>query len=198
MAGRVGVGAVVRHLVVPAAVLAMAVGCSSDDGGHRDGGSRESVPLNGTDLTGAELCEMVPTTEIEERFELEIGELTPLRISLRTVTGASCGYHENGAGRGVPPAVQTGVHIVRVDGLSSLDFTFGGFDEKGQYQEVTDLGDAAGFGPVPLNGPHGGQMLAVVTNGDGESRTITVKVNQQTTVEQTRPIAERLLAGLDG
>jgi hypothetical protein len=63
---------------------------------------------------------------------------------------------------------------------------------------VDDLGDDAGFGPTPDFRDQ--YQLTVVTEYSDGHREITVDVDigKKPTVEQLRPMAERVLEKLDG
>jgi hypothetical protein len=181
-------------------MLATVTGCSvtsgSEDGD--DPPATEDQKINGADLSGAELCEMVPQKFVRDNLEIAITRTKPWDRDKEPVTIASCRYETAAEPSAEEVSVDVSIWPGRVNAKDRVKLTFNGLtgQPRGKYEEVDGLGDAAGFGP--MHEIPDVYMLEVVTTYEDAYRNIDVKVfsPEPPTLDQLRPIAERVLQQL--
>jgi len=143
----------------------------------------------GSDLeqtTSEELCAMVSPAMLEDIFGGDFQDGKPMGIE----HVPWCEYAQETDG--VPIRIQT--KVMRQDSTPDPIADYFG-DEY--HEPVKELGDRAAFG-VNSGADH---ELVVVTDFDHRDRLVTVLISnivEDATLGQARPIAEDVLAGLDG
>lgn len=155
---------------------------------------------DGGDLTGeGKLCELVPAEQVQELLDVELG----------SVTGT--------VGKGVPPSgdctyglddpsayVLMTVFSRSTDPTTPYERITHLFEDlDGQvldFQRVEGLGEAAGFGPTEhWDGSNLNVVFMLPTGGPAELRIFSgEQLDRKPTLEQLRPIAEKILAGYAG
>ncbi|MGH3759069.1 hypothetical protein [Actinophytocola sp.] len=193
----------VRVVAVGLCMLAAVLGCSTKEGGgsgHRDVPATPAAAeekINGENMTGAELCKMVPPKFVADLFKITIASTKPDDRNQEPVTIATCEHEAADELFPVAVSVEVSIWPGSEDARDRVEKKFTG-EAVGEYEDVDGLGDAAGFGPwrdVPDF-----YVLEVVTEYDDAHRDIAVSVRSQEppTLRQVRPIAERVLEALDG
>lgn len=196
--------------VVLGAVVAVAA-CSSGDGtsapggtGSTPGGEREGSALE--KLGGGQLCDLLPAQAIER----ELG--VPVRESEGKERGRApsmeppyflsreCEYRTGGLG------LSTRVASAWDERSSDEEVLDGVFTDPtkepkavGDYERVPGLGAVAGYGAdATLAGADvAGRYLAVVFRVGEERMALTVHALGKAELAQLRPLAEKLLTGLE-
>lgn len=168
----------VRVAIVVMCALVAAAGC----GGDRDS-DREQT-------TSAQLCGMVTTTMLTDIFGGTFKDAEPFGPE----HFPGCLYQQSKP----TPTNRLGAHIdvrTEVHRKDSTSNPFADYYQDGSYEEVDGLGDSAAYGQ-----PHGSYHVLLVINDVGDKdRFVEVFINPLAypTLEQARPIAERVLDGLD-
>jgi hypothetical protein len=187
-----------RAVALGLCVLATVLGCSAEESGSadRDG---PAPTISGENLTGAQVCEMVPRKFVQDRLGITMTDSRPWDRDKKPVTIAACRYGMADTPDG-EVSVEVSIWPGRVDAKERVKLFFTGLAgerENAEYEEVDGLGDAAAFGPRGVPNVY---ALEVVTAYEDAYRDISVGVSspEPPTIEQLRPIAERVLAELDG
>jgi hypothetical protein len=185
-----------RGIALGLCVLATVTGCSA--GGSEDHDDPPAPTINGENLTGAQVCEMVPSNVVRDLLEVRITGTNPWDRDKKPVTIAECQYEMADPDEGVGVGVSIWPGNVRAKDLVKMHFTGYAGERPAEYEEVDGLGDAAGFGPT--NTLPNLYTLGVVTTYENTYRVIDVNVTRSKppTLAQVRPIAERVLEKLDG
>ena len=175
-----------RHVIIPVAAALLVAGCSSGE---------KSDPFGNKEETTAEqLCDLVSPATLGEIFGGEYAAGKPSG----TEGSPSCSFAHT------EPVVET-VGEIPIDHsfpvtvwlsrhktvAAPLDEYFG----VDNYEELTGLGDAAGF-RYRFDG--GYDTLLVVVDVEGGQRYLEIENYpvDKPDAEQTRPVAEEILAGL--
>jgi hypothetical protein len=184
-----------RAVALGLCVLATVIGCSPEEDADHD----PPAPTTSAEkVTGAQLCEMVPEKFVQDRLGIAIASSRPSDRDTKSAVIAECHYEKAGDySQGVSVGVTIWPGTVVAKERVRLWLT--GFGQHpADYEEVDGLADAAGFGPI--RGIEDYYTLEAVTTYEHEYRTIDVNVvnSKPPTLEQVRPIAERVLQELDG
>lgn len=171
-------------LVVGALVVA---GCGGD----------ETAQPPPPETTSEELCHLVTPSMLETTFggTFDDGEPSGTDSDFGPKGTPECYYEQSAQDPSDPygSPIDVRVSVSRNDPMAD---PLGYYFEQVDYDEVTGLGDLSGFGSRP-SGIY--DVLLVVTKLDGVDRYLEVMINPlaEPTVEQARPIAERVLDELD-
>lgn len=178
------------------AAAALLTGCSED------APSAPKEPALGK-LSADEMCGLLPKADVEGAFADKVTEVAGRRMAKMPFTIVSCHYgieFELMEVETLPPGVDTQVSLGyrKKDTQQSLDQAFKDLDDKVvDYQQVDGLGTAAAFGRNAMHEDLGGHVLVVLFDAGGESYKLEVSASPKATLDQLKPLAEKLLAGLE-
>lgn len=189
-----------RVIALGLCVLATVTGCSTTSGSENRDDSTASADqqINGEDLSGADVCELVPQKFVADHLQVEITGTRAWDRDKKPVTIAACRYEMSDRPSQWEASVEVSIWPGRVNAKDRVKTNFTGYtgENASEYEEVNGLGDAAGFGPLhEIPNLYG---LEVVSAYDDAYRSIDVNVSspKPPTLEQMRPIAERMLQKL--
>lgn len=192
-------------LAVLAGTALVTAGCQSDSDEQTESSSDEQAEsgedeTGSLELTGDDLCAMVPEAEVADVLGVEVESSAQNDIESQSFgrTAAQCEYELSGA----LGSVQTSVSILR-DGEPQervADKFVDAEDERADdYTEVADLGEAAGYGSAPNDVlDQNTKMLAVAAEIDGRSTILEVEAGDGPTQEALTAIADQILSGGEG
>ncbi len=202
---------VARGATAVAAVLLLA-SCSSDDtpaAGETEGtGATDEAAATSVleDLTADEFCAMLSAETIEPALGvvvegsegIERGRAPVMRVPY--FLSRTCDYDTDTLpGIGTVLATEWDEDDTDADVLDRA-FTDIVAEAVGDYEEVPDLGVAAGYGENPMlaQADVATGVLAVVLRSAGDERVLlTVSTTGRATLDQLRPLAEELVANLE-
>lgn len=143
-------------------------------------------------LSGREMCALLPVRDVKRAFDAKV-ELVGNSKRDTPPQLVSCGYAIHGTSRAADGELPNLNTIVRwpVGNKDAIDDAFG----DARYQRVDGLGVAAGFGPGSVFGADG-HKLVVLFGAGGERYQLGVGLTSTTTLKQLKPLAEKLLTGL--
>jgi hypothetical protein len=180
-----------RAVALGLCVLATVVGCSTEVGGDN--------------LSAPDLCKMMPAQDVGDQLGISLTRSQPRDYSRKIVTIVTCQHEGKGEelneyGDSVPLIVWVTVEVRQGESAAADEVKRKFADAGGTvgfYQEVADLGDAAGFGPTP--DVRNQYRLTVATEHSDAHREVTVDVDigKEPTLDQMRQIAEDMLQKLD-
>jgi hypothetical protein len=137
-----------RAVALGLCVLATVLGCSAEESGSADRG-RPAPTISGENLTGAQVCEMVPRKFVQDRLGITMTDSRPWDRDKKPVTIAACRYGMADTPDG-EVSVEVSIWPGRVDAKERVKLFFTGLAgerENAEYEEVDGLGDAAAVGP---------------------------------------------------
>lgn len=182
-------------------------GCSGEDSEPKAADPADSDDGIVAGVDGDELCDAVDHDTIAKQFGEAVEEAQPGRNvpPEQDVEFVSCNYvMESLMGAEGMDEIEQALDIsTRVkpaaekatsakDAVAAYLVNFDG--EHVAYEEVTGLGEAAGYaaGDVRLGGSH----LVAIIEDDGELFEVLVKAEPEATLDQLRPIADELVEGV--
>lgn len=188
-------------------VLALALAaCSPDDSGDSaDAGDEDSASVL-ADLSADEFCALLPAETIERALGVAVegsegverGRAPVMRTPY--FLSRECDYDTGG----LLPAPATHLTTEWDEDDTDTDVLDRAFtdivDETvGDYEDVPDLGVVAGFGPNAMLDQIdvASARLEVVLRAGDERLRLSVTTTGRATLDQLRPLAEELVAGLD-
>lgn len=178
-----------------AAVAVLLTGCSDNPPPDSEGAALSK-------LSGDDMCGLLPKPDVEQAFADKVTKVKGDSMAKAPFTIVSCRYaieFELMEVETLPPSVNTKVSMgYRKKNLQqSMDKAFTDLDDKVvDYEQVDGLGTAAGFGPDAMLEDLGGHVLVVLFDAGGESYKLEVGASPKATLDQLKPLAEKLLAGL--
>lgn len=178
------------------AVVGLLLSGCGDDGPPEPEGAALSK------LSGDDMCGLLPKSDVEQAFQDKVTKVKGDSMAKAPFTIVSCHYgveFELMEVETLPPSVDTKVSMGyrKKDTQQSLDQAFRDLDDKVvDYQPVDGVGTAAGFGPNAMLEDLGGHVLVVLFDAGGESYKLEVGASPKGTLDQLKPLAEKVLAGL--
>lgn len=189
-----------------ALALAVLASCSSDSEPGSDAtpaGDAEAASVL-EDLTADEFCALLPAESIEQALGVvvegsegtERGRAPVMRTPY--FLSRECDYSSG------LPALNTRLATEWDEDDTDTDVLDRAFTDivnetVGDYEDVPGLGVVAGFGPNPMLATADvatGSLEVVLRAGDDERLLLSVYTTGRATLDQLRPLAEELIAGL--